>query len=290
MQTDFEVGAIRRKDVQRRFDRAAATIDAADFVQRTTADGLFERLEPMRVEVMQVLDLGCATGKSSERLARHFRRARVTGVDLSLSMLKRSKSKRGFFSHCREVQADANQLPFGNACIDVIFANLLLPWITEPPGLFAEIARVLRVDGLFVFATLGPDSLAELRDAWTAVDAAQHVNRFWDMHDIGDQLVQAGLRDPVLDVDQLAVNYQSVESLFADLTACGARNALSNRSPALTGRARFADFRNRLAGQAADSGLNLSLELVYGHAWGGGPRQAGGEFHLGVEQIGRRRR
>ena len=34
----------------------------------------------------------------------------------------------------------------------------------------------------------------------------------------------------------------------------------------------------------------LNLELVYGHAWGVGPRAAGGEFHVDAGAIGRRSR
>ena len=41
------------------------------------------------------------------------------------------------------------------------------------------------------------------------------------MHDIGDGLVNAGLRDPVLDVDRLQVNYRDAARLFDDLTAIG---------------------------------------------------------------------
>ena len=97
-----------------------------------------------------------------------------------------------------------------------MFSNLLLPWIDDPAAIAREVCRVLRKDGLFVFSGLGPDSLRELRAAWGTVDDYAHVNEFPDMHNIGDALVQSGLRDPVLDVDRLQVRYSGSEALFRD--------------------------------------------------------------------------
>ena len=289
MTTDTNQGALRSRDVRRRSDRAAASIDAADFVHRTTAAGVFERMAPMQLEVRHILELGCATGKCSRRLAKQFRRARVVSLDLSIGMLKAAKSRRGRFSGIREVQADASQLPFADATIDLVYANLLLPWIDDLPACFADVARVLRKDGLFAFSSLGPDSLAALRDAWGKVDEFQHVNRFHDMHDIGDALMQNGLRDPVLDVDYLTVTYNKLSSLFDDLTAAGARNSLLHRASSLTGKNAFEAMKDCLHSQIKDGALQLPLEIVYGHAWSGGPRPDAGEFRLDVEQIGRRR-
>ena len=68
-------------------------------------------------------------------------------------------------------------------------------------------AAILKPEGLFVFSTFGPDTLRELRSAWAEADTYNHVNRFLDMHDVGDALVRAGLLEPVLDVDRLQLTY-----------------------------------------------------------------------------------
>jgi len=274
-------------DVRRRFDHAARDFDAADFVHRFARDGLFARILPMSVDAGLVVDLGAATGSAGARLTKRFRGARVVAVDLSRKMLGKLQRKRGWFSKISAVQGDARALPFADASVDVIFANLLLPWIDEPGVAFAEIARVLRKDGLFAFSTLGPDSLLGLREAWRAADSGAHVRRFADMHDVGDALVQAGLRDPVLDVDQLSVTYRSSDALFRDITAAGARNSLLQRAHGLAGRRRFGVMTDALfgAGEAA-----LQFELVYGHCWGCGPRSATGGVPIDARNIPLRRR
>ena len=288
METTTKTGELRRADVIRRFDAAASTFDSADFVHRKTAEGLFERLQPMQLDVRQVLELGSATGKCSRELAATFRRARVTSVDISGQMLRKGRSQRRLFSRVREVQADAMQLPFPADSIDLVFSNLLLPWMDDLEGCFGEVSRVLRPEGLFLFSTLGPDSLAELRHAWTDVDHYQHVNLFFDMHDVGDCLVRAGLRDPVLDVDHLNISYAKTERLLADLSAVGGRNSLKDRRPGLTGREQFAAFRKQLQRVAGENGSGITLELVFGHAWGGQAGQRDGEFLFAVDNIGRR--
>lgn len=277
-------------DLRRRFDAAATSFDSADFVHAVTRDGLFRRLEPMVLDAAVVVDLGCATGAAAGRLAKRFRGARIVGVDLSRRMLAKSAARRGWFVKAAFVQADAHALPIAEHSVDIVFSNLLLPWIEEPGPVCREVARILRKDGLFVFSTLGPDSLSELRDAWAGVDSHAHVNRFLDMHDVGDALVRNGLRDPVLDVDRLSVTYASADALFCDLAAVGARNSLRGRRQSLCGRARFEAMRERLERGSGDTTIRLDLELIYGHCWGSGVSPGRAQVKIDATAIPTRRR
>ena len=260
---------INTRHMRRRFERAATDFDTADFVHAATRDGLLTRLAPLLVEAGTVLDLGAATGAANRALAKRFKGAHVVAVDLAHAMLQKARSRASWFSRSSFVQADAARLPFADASVDVVFSNLLLPWFAAPDPLLAEVARVLRKGGVFAFATLGPDSLQELARAWAAVDDGHHVNRFADMHDLGDGLVRAGLSDPVLDVDRLTVNYSSTKKLFADLTAAGGRSMMD---------------------ALMQSGeIRLDLELIYGHCWGSGPRNDPAAFRIDADHIPIRR-
>lgn len=243
-------------DDRLRFDKAAASFDAADFVHATTRDGLLARMEPMNVNAQVIVDLGSATGSSAQRLGKLFRRKTVIPVDLSHAMLKMAVRRSSWFAKIPAVQADARRLPFADHSIDLVFANLLLPWIRDREPVFSEVSRVLSKNGLFVFSTLGPDSLREL-----------HHPGFADMHNVGDELVRAGLLDPVLDVDHLTVTYKDPQSLREDLRAIGATDCLPDEPES----------------------LNLQLELVYGHCWGRGTTASNGEVRIDPGQIGRRK-
>lgn len=279
--------AIDSRAVERRFDRAAGTFDDADFLHALTRDGLFSRLEPMTIDAGTVADLGCGTGAAIRPLAKLYRGARILGVDRSQGMLDRCRKRRLWLTKAEFVKADARDLPFDDHSVDVVFANLLLPWIDELAPLAREVSRVLRKDGLFAFSTLGPDTLGTLRDAWAAIDETVHVNRFVDMHDVGDGLARNGLRDPVLDVDRTTVTYENAAGLFRDLTASGARNALARRRAGLTGRDRFERLRRQL-----ESGgrLAVDVEIVYGHCWGSGAISSDGSFRIDAGKIPIRRR
>ena len=276
-------------DVQQRFDRAAASFDRADFVHRVAFEELLQRLAPVRAQPERILDLGCATGSASKPLRRRFRGSTVIGMDASRAMLRHNAQKKTLFAKQKFLQGDARRIPLKDGSVDLVIANMLLPWIDDLPGCLAEVARVTRKDGIFAFATLGPDSLSELRRAWHSIDEEWHVNAFPDMHNIGDALMRSGLRDPVLDVDYLTVTYRDTAALYRDLTRAGGRNCLTGRKKTLTGKQRFRAMEQALTALMQDGVLTLTLELVYGHAFGGGPRQAPGEFLVDPARISRRR-
>ena len=282
-------GQLVLRDMQRRFDRAAKNFDSADFVHRHTFSGLIQRLSPTVIKPSRILDLGCATGTGSRQLAKQYRRARGISLDATFAMLQLARKKHTRLSRVTELQGDATCIPLQDGSVDLVFGNLLLPWVSDLPACFAEIGRVLRKDGVFAFATFGPESLDEIRAAWRSLDQDWHANAYPDMHDIGDALVRAGLREPVLDVDHLRVTYRDTDTLYQDLTNSGARNSLQNRRKTLTGKQRFRQMEEKLRADAKNGALSLNLELVYGHAWGGGPQLPAGEFRLDPATISRRR-
>ena len=280
---------LRLRDIRRRFDRAAAGFDGADFVHAVTRDGLSSRLEPLLLKPEAILDLGSATGAMGRLLRKRFKRAHIVSLDLSHAMLEQGRRNKAWFSRPSFVQGDARQRPFTDASFDMVVANQLMPWTPNTQPVFDEVSRVIRKDGVFAFATLGPDSLREIERAWAGIDAGAHVLRFPDMHDIGDGLVRSGLRDPVLDVDRLAVTYENADKLFADLTRAGARNVLEDRSPGLAGKRTFRAMTGALAASGTDGKIVLDLELVYGHCWGSGPKSDPSLYEIDANRIPRRR-
>lgn len=279
---------LRAEDIRRRFDRAAAHFDDFDFVHAVTRDGLLARLEPMAVNAATIVDLGCATGTACKPLAKRFRGAQVIAVDQSPKMLQQAARKKSWLAKYSFMEASADAIPLADQSVDLVFCNQLLPWMDDAAVVFNEVSRILRKDGLFIFATLGPDSFSELRRAWQASDHGAHVNQFPDMHDLGDAAVRAGFSDPVLDVDRLTVTYEDTVALFRDLTGSAARNCLADRALSLTGKDRFAAMARELQPPGSKATIELELELVYGHCWGCGPRAHGGEVRIDPGRIGRR--
>jgi len=278
--------------VRRSFDRASRSYDHAAVLQARVREQLMQRLELVRIDPAFVVDAGAGTGHASRELKRHYRKACVIALDVSPAMLGEARRQQGLLRRFDRLCADAAHLPLADASVDLIYSNLMLQWCDDIDAVFAEVRRVLKPHGLLTFSTLGPDTLRELRSAWAAVDGHVHVNRFLDMHDIGDALVRAGLAEPVLDVERYTLTYDDTLALMRDLKAIGAHNVTAGRPSGLTGRGRLAGMSAAYEASRRDGKLPATFEVVFGQAWGrttqqrpGGPR----ETHVAVSSIGRRR-
>ena len=133
---------------------------------------------------------------------------------------------------------------------------------------------MLKPDGFFTFSTLGPDTLHELRGAWASADGYNHVNHFVDVHEVGDAVVRAGLTEPVLDVDRIAVGYPDALSLMRDLKTIGAHNVTAGRPRALVGRSRLKRMQDAYEAFRRDDRLPATYEVIYGASWGAAGRRA----------------
>ena len=272
---------------RRAFDRAL-DFESACFIHDEARARLLARLEVVRLTPAVAVDLGCATGRGAAALAARYPTARVLGIDSSRGMLRTAAASTG--EAVRLIAGDATALPLRAASVELVLANLVLP-SCRPERLFAEAARVLTDGGALMFATLGPDSLQEVRAAFAGVDDRIHVHAAFDMHDLGDLAMAAGLAEPVLDVDRIEVTYADVAGLVRDLRAVGAINVAGGRRRTLTGRRRWGRFVERLP-RNIDGRFAVTVELILGQAWGRAPvarpRSGSSEIRVPIERIRRR--
>jgi malonyl-CoA O-methyltransferase len=112
-----------------------------------------------------------------------------------------------------------------------------------------------------------------LRIAFAGVDGYNHVNRFADMHDVGDMLVAAGFADPVMEMEQITLTYDDARAVMQDLRSIGAHNATAGRSQGLMGKGVWRQVQQNYEQLRRDGKLPATFEVVYGHAWKGLPRK-----------------
>ncbi|MEO5627192.1 MAG: malonyl-ACP O-methyltransferase BioC [Dokdonella sp.] len=263
--------------IRRAFGRAAATYEAHAVLQAEVACRLRERIDASALAPQRVLDVGCGPGRSSAHLRALFPESQFIALDLALPMLR---AARDYLPGSARVCADAQALPISDASVDLVHSSLCLQWCEDPGLALAEFHRVLRPGGLLLFSTFGPGTLHELRSAFASVDAAPHVSRFIDMHDIGDALLATGFRDPVLERDDFVLTYADARTLMRELHAIGATNADAKRQRALTGKSRLLRAYAAYEPFRRDGVLPATYEVVYAQAHApppGQPRRHGGE-------------
>lgn len=256
-----------REAVRRSFSAAADSYDACAFLQREVASRMLERLDYIRAKPEVILDLGAGTGEHTAALAKRYPRARTYGLDLAEPMLKKMRKRSSWRRPLRPVCADIQALPFADNSIDLIFSSLAIQWCESLEQMFTEFRRVLRPGGFILFSTFGPDTLTELRQSWASVDEREHVHHFTDMHIVGDAMIQAGLAEPVMDVENLVLTYSNVYDLMRELKGIGAHNVAESRMRGLTGRSRLQAFEQAYEKFRSDGVIPASYEVVYGHAW-----------------------
>jgi malonyl-CoA O-methyltransferase len=278
---------IDKRRARRAFEAAAASYDLAAVLQREIADRLLERLDYVRLSPDRVLDLGCGTGYAIQSLFRRYRRARVIALDFALPMLHQARRRGGWLRRPQCLCADAESLPLADGSVDLILSSTTLQWCLDPEGTFRECLRVLRPGGLLMFTTFGPDTLKELRAAWSEVDGYSHVSPFTDMHDLGDALMRARFADPVMDTERLTVTYECLADLMADLKGIGARNATGQRPRGLTGPRRLAALEAAYETHRREGRLAASYEVIYGHAWVPQQKPVAGGIAVPLSAIGR---
>ncbi len=266
--------AVDALQVRRNFARAAATYDAVAVLQREVGSRMLERLDYVKIAPQCVLDLGCGTGASLGALSERYPQAQVVGADVSEAMLRvahKARSRLRFLlpflrgKKSSLLAADALALPVKTGTLGMVWSNLMLHWVTDPLLVFREMQRTLEVGGLLMFSTFGPDTLKELRACFS--DGYAHCQRFTDMHDYGDMLVESGFADPVMDAEVLTMTYPSLDGLFRDLRQSGSTCTIQDRRRGLTGRSAWLAARADYEKRMSDERLPASFEVVYGHAW-----------------------
>lgn len=262
--------------VRERFDSLAGRYDQHAALEQEVSRRLLERCEFSRLRPTRILDLGCGTGAAAAALKRRYRQAQVIGVDASSAMLAGLRRRSSLLRPLRGVCGDVAALPFPRGSADLLFANLVNFWSPQPAALFDEYRRVLRPDGMLLFTTLGPGTFWQLREAWASVDREVTLPAFADILEIGDALMAAGFREPVMDMEVITLQYPRFEAMAEELEA----TAVSLLIP---GWERWRAQPDRL--EAAYSPLltggryPLSYEIVYGTAFGpqeGQPRRTAG--------------
>lgn len=246
-------------------------VAGADFLMQRAADDFVERLGAVERKFASAATLFCQTPAAAEAVNASGKAGEITRVE----------ADRLFLGDGPGIVATPETVPFEEGSLDLAVSLLSLQAMNDIPGLLAQVRRALRPDGLFLAAFAGAGTLAELRESFLAAEtelyggASPRVFPFPDVRDAGGLLQRAGFALPVADVETLAVRYDSLFSLMADLRAMGETSSMLDRPRRPATRALFARAAEIYADRFSDPDgrIRASFSLVWMSGWAPDPSQ-----------------
>jgi len=243
-----------------RRDRAAPIYAEHDFLRAAMLDGIAERLDAVKRDFADILDLGCFDGAF---------------VPPPNSGVTRIDAGRLFAARAGGIRADEDLLPVEPESFDLIVSAGVLDSVNDVPGALAQIRHALRPDGLFLGAFVGGTSLPTMRASFLQAEADRPAARFHPMIDVrsaGDLLVRAGFALPVADGETLSVRYPDLFRLIGDLRGMAATNVLRGRVP--LARSALAAAAAAFAERADPDGRTAErFDLIFLTGWAPSPDQ-----------------
>lgn len=238
---DTENDLLFKQAIANSFSAAADKYDQAAFIEQEIGSRLLERLAMIKIHPKRILDLGCGTGYLTHKLHLLFPDADIIGVDIAFGMVKFATNNKLKTTSINYYCADAEQLPFRDQSFDLVFSNCCLASLPNFSVAIQELQRVVKINGLLLFSTFGPDTLAALMEDI----------RFLDMHHIGDILIAKQFKSSVVDMEYIKISYSSMRELLTDLQNTGAYQ--------------LGDLATI---SSIDEPYTAIFEVVYGHAIG----------------------
>lgn len=269
---------VNKQWVAKSFGQAARSYDSVARLQRRVGDQLLMQLQTVlntdaweqRDEAITVMDLGCGTGALTQKLAEVVNThcpaiCTLVGLDLSYGMLDFARREQESLP-ITWLQGDGEQLPLADHSVDILFSSLALQWCEPTVALAAELRRVLKPDGYFVFSTLAEHTLAELRSAWSAVDSFQHVNTFSSAECWQQVFSEVDFDFEYVSHHREVLYYDDFYHLARELKGLGAHNMNQGRKAGLTTKTELNRVITAYEAYRHPEGLPASWEVVLGVA------------------------
>jgi SAM-dependent methyltransferase len=238
----------------------------ADFLLDIAANELAERLSVVERHFERAVELHGHTGLAARAIA-------ATG---KVGTVERIETGADFAASRESVTvAPFEALPLEPESANLIVSPLSLHLTNDTPGVFVQIRRALKPDGLFLAAIPGAGTLQELREVLLAAEseitggASPRVIPFPDVREIGALLQRGGFALPVTDKETYTVRYDSIFPLMKDLRSMGMANPLAGRSRKPLTRRVFLRAAELYAERFADPDgrIRASFSIIYLSGW-----------------------
>ena len=165
--------------ISRRFGQAADSYDSASDIQLKIGEKLLSHYNVWigdKILPGRILELGCGTGRFTDRLLTCFPGAGILATDLAEGMIAATIRKLGDNPRlaARVMDADHPDLSEEEGAFELICSNMASQWFADLKSSFDAQSRLLAPGGIMIHTVLGQDTFHEWRDA--CAEAGQPVS------------------------------------------------------------------------------------------------------------------
>ena len=240
MQSEIQLTALNKAQIQRQFDRSARRYDQVAQMQRKIVGDMLDLAGSTKgsVSTSSILDAGCGTGYGLQELVNAYPQADFSGLDLAPSMLEVA---RKCTPQAQFYQGDIEQLPFSDQSFDLVWSSSAIQWC-ETQQAISELARVAQSGGQVLISTFSEGTLTQWRSLWSLGESER---RFESVETIESSVIKAGLKNIRIHSKTYTQAFFSFTEAVNSIRDLGAGNAEYDRSKGLLGAARYKSIRRK---------------------------------------------
>ncbi|MEC5396532.1 methyltransferase domain-containing protein [Uliginosibacterium sp. H1] len=235
------------------FGAAASHYDKAAALQRLIAERLLGMTPPGLTG--SLLDAGCGTGYGLSALHSAHPDAEVFGMDLATGMLQQVRPHP-------TLGGDIERLPIADQSLALYWSSLAWQW-TQPERAISEAARALATGGFLRVATLGPDTLRELNEAFASADDHRHTRQFPDEDSYPEWLSAAGFDAIHIERRRFVAHAATLRDIIENLRTLGAHVIGDGRRQGLMSRAAWRRVDDAYEAQREAAGLPYTYDAIF---------------------------
>lgn len=255
--------SLNSKRVAQNFGAAADSYDQHAALQRQLSEQLRQHW-PILAAGDSVLDLGCGTGVDSLWLQQQL--LNVHAIDLSAGMLAAAQARCG--EQLKTHNLDVAAVGSLGIQADAIWSCSMLQWADDLPLAMREIYGALKPGGEFWGCLFTDGSLAELANAWKAVDDQPHLSELPTQTASQSALLGAGFNVHWQQAVNTQLHFTDLAAIRDHLRGLGATNANQQRSKGLMSKSALQKLTQALEQYRQPDGIPLTW-----NAWMFGARK-----------------
>jgi malonyl-CoA O-methyltransferase len=211
--------------LQRNFGHAAAAYDARAEFQHVQTRRVLDAAVMLLPERARIADIGCGTGYFAAAAKQARPEWNMIGIDIAPGMCAVAATR------CAAIAGDAARLPLADASVDAAVSSLCYQWVEDHDAAFAELARVLRPGGRAILASLGEETLRELRASAASADASLALLPLRTLSETRARMERQGFIVSLADSRLDRRYYPSVSALLDSMRAIGAGHNFTASAP-----------------------------------------------------------